>query len=172
MASNSAYLRQTLTGIEGISEVLNALPSDLRKQIMSTAMGEAAKPIVRAAKTFAPRKTGALRTSINHVVRKYRDGESVVAIIGPDKDYYGSGKRLKKTADRRGADRPSKYAHLVEFGHAVKGGVGAKLVQPKPFMRPAVMSAASSTGETLAEGVRKGIERTRARLVKKGLHVA
>lgn len=198
MAANSAFIRQPLTGIEGISAVLRGLPQDLQNEILGTALSEAAKPIVKGAKTFAPRRTGALRNSITHLVRKYKGGTVQVAIIGPDNGYYGKGKRLKNGADRRGADRPSKYAHLVEFGHhkarpklnalttfsqaTVVRGRGTTLrkgtavsvgwVPAQPFLRPAVLAAASTTGQTLAEGISKGIEKARAKRVKKGTHAA
>lgn len=189
MATNSAFYRQPLTGIEGISAVLKGIPKDLQDQIMAVAVGNAAKPLVAAAKALAPMRTGALKRSLTSVVRKYKNGNAV-AIVGPDNAYYGRGKRLKKGQDRRGADKPANYAHLVEFGHysATASGVSGRVskgttrrkgtfversyIMPKPFMRPAVQATPDAVGAALAEGVSKGIEKTRARLVKKGTHVA
>lgn len=156
--------------MDEITSVLKELPQNLQTQIMSTALTTAAKPIVNAAKTFAPRRTGALRKSITSVVKKYQKGAVQIGIIGPDTQYYGNGKRLKKGASRVGADRPVNYAHLVEYGHVKRGDSG--FVAAQPFMRPAVLAAASTTGETLAQGIAKGIEKTRAKLIKKGLHAA
>lgn len=188
MARNSAFIKTPLTGIEGISSVLNGLPAEMKTQILATAVGHAAKPVVAAARALAPRRTGALKRSITSLVRKYKNNQSAVAVVGPDNAYYGSGKRLKNGQSRAGADKPANYAHLVEFGHysATASGVSGRAskgtsrrkgtftersyIMPKPFMRPAVAGSAAAAGESLAEGIRKGIERTRAKLVKKGVH--
>lgn len=184
MARNTAFLRQPLTGLAGISEVLRVLPQDVQREIMATALDTAARPIERHAKRFAESSvdTGALKDSITHVVRTYRGGLTSVALIGPGKGAYRGGARLKKGDSFNKADKPHNYAHLVEFGHRIvapKAGttirkktatVLAGFVAARPFMRPAVVAGQAETGETLAAGMAKGIEKTRARLVKAGAH--
>jgi len=184
MARNSATLRQPLTGLAGISEVLRGLPQAIQDEIMATALDAAAAPIEGYAKQFADAslRTGALKDSISHVVRTYRGGLNAVALIGPDKGAYRSGRRLKKGDDFTKAGKPHKYAHLVEFGHRIvapKAGTSIRkktatvlggFVSARPFMRPAVIAGQAATGETLAQGMAKGIEKTRARLVKAGAH--
>lgn len=179
-------------GLGELSAALQGIPRDLRTQVLAVAVKKAAAPVVRAAKQFAQRsrRTGALQKSITSTVRKYKNDGVAVAVIGPDKAYYGDGKRLKKGADRTGADKPANYAHLVEFGHLSRAGTGTNVatakgtsrrkgtfeaqsfILPQPFMRPALASTAGVVRGELIKGISTGIERTRARLVKKGLHAA
>ena len=186
MARNSANIRQPFTGLAGISEVLRALPRDVQAEIMRTALDVAAGPIEAYAKQFADASldTGALKASITHVVRTYRAGLTSVALIGPGKGSYRAGLRIKKGGDFTKAGKPHKYAHLVEFGHRIvapKAGTTIRkhtatilggFVAAKPFMRPAVLAGEKATGETLAQGMARGIEKTRRRLVKAGAHAA
>lgn len=183
--ARSAYIRTPLIGLEGITAVLRGLPAELQASIMTTAMGSAARPIQRHAKQFAERsrRTGALKDSITFVVRKYRGGLNAAAIIGPDKRSYRDGQRIKPGANLSASAKPHKYAHLVEFGHFTvepKAGTTRRkrtarvlgFVAARPFMRPAVAAGQHETGESLAAGLAKGIEKTRARLVKAGTHAA
>lgn len=205
--ANSSF--QRIVRLEGISECLQGIPRELKADILATAVGEAAKPIVKSAKRHAAksRLTGALQRSISSLVRKYKQNAVAVAVIGPDRRYYSAGKRLGKKADRRGADQPSRYAHLVEFGHTIaKGGTlrdvfeikfarvitktgksvwrrvttdrikryatgkSGGVVPAKPFLRPAVAENKGVSEAVILAGIKKGIERVRSRLVKKGVH--
>jgi len=183
--ARTAYIRTPLTGLDGITAVLRGLPADLQAQIMTTAMKVAARPIEQHAKRFAERSrdTGALKKSITHIVKKYRGGLNATAIIGPDKGFYRGGERIKAGGNFSKAGKPHKYAHLVEFGHfivAPKAGTTRRkgtartlgFVAALPFMRPAVNAGHRETGEALATGIARGIEKTRARLVKAGAHRA
>lgn len=179
----------TLSNFKEMRALLHDLPPAVEARVMRTAVGNAAKPLVKAAKSKAPVRSGALRKSITSVVRHYPKSGKVVAVIGPDKEYYAGGKRLKGRADRRGADRPANYAHLVEFGHYSRAGSekfggfergfrrrkssGARVAQearsfilPQPFLRPAVATATPAAEAELARGVEKGIEREIKRLSK------
>lgn len=195
--------------MEGIIEALQGIPRDLKTQILATAVGEAARPIVQSAKRHAEssKLTGALQASLASKVRKYKGDEVAVAVIGPDRSYYRGSGRLKKKDDRRGAEQPARYAHLVEFGHVIaKGGklrneyetevvsyrlangkltrrkrvtdrvkkyatgVASGQVAAKPFLRPALAENQGLIESNLLNGIRKGIERTRAKLVRKGVH--
>ena len=167
-----------LVGLSEIRAVLKTLPSELRVKVMAVALKRAARPLVDAAKGFAARsvKTGALQNSITSLVKKGRGGDSY-ALVGPSRDYFRGGKKLKKNAVRSGADKPANYAHLVEYGHhaatGAKGGsrrgkstASAAWVPAKPFMRPAVAAAQSAIAGELAEGVSEGIALTLKRIVK------
>lgn len=196
--------------LDGITEVLRGLPRDLQTQILATAVAEAARPIVQAAKRNAEssRRTGALQASISARVRKYKRDAVATAVVGPDRSYYAGVAKLRKGDDKRGAEQPSRYAHLVEFGHNVaKGGklrdeyvsevalvrnsrgklvrrrrrterirrfatgVVGGFVPAKPFLRPALLETSALAGANMLNGIRKGIERARAKLVRKGVHV-
>lgn len=182
MATNSAFASFKLEGLDEIRNTLKTLPQELQDKVLRVAVGRAAKPLVDAAKMFARRseRTGALRESIGAIVKKGKKG-GVYAVVGPRRGYYRGGKALKKGADRRGADQPANYAHLVEFGHVavapIKGTTrrkktargpqsGPRFVSPKPFMRPALLASADRVEAEMAEGVAAGIERQLKRLVK------
>lgn len=182
MARNSMRIGFELTNFKETVKLLDGIESAVKARVMGVAMARAARPIINAAKAKAPVRSGALKRSITVAIREYPKDGKVVALIGPDKDYYAGGKKLKKGADRRGADRPANYAHLVEFGHysAISserfGGFtkgfkrrkssGARLAQtersfilPKPFLRPAVATATPLAVEQLSSGLEKGISR-------------
>ena len=180
MASKTTIIHRHVTGIGELSAVLQAIPREMRSKILAAAVGEAAKPVVIAAKRFAKRseRTGTLRDSIGHVVRNYEYNGRAVAIIGPI-----NGHVVVRINGRSEKISPVKYAHLVEFGHhAVKPIKGTqrrkgtahdvKWVKAKPFMRPAVATTAAEVSRKLTEGIGRGIEKVRASLVKQGAHVA
>lgn len=74
-----------IEGAAELSAMLNAIPQELRKDIITTAVRSAASPLVKAAKAMAVTSvdTGALRKSIGFVVRKYKSGVNAVAVVGP-----------------------------------------------------------------------------------------
>ncbi len=174
-----------LTNFEEMRQLCAGLPASVEARVMSDAVKIAAKPIVNAVKAKAPRDTGALRKSITAIVKRYPKAGKVMAIIGPDKDYYGGGRRVKDSGSKRGADRPSKYAHLVEFGHysaaatgfspiTAKGTTRRKgsfpersFVMAQPFMRPGVTAGTPEAARELARGVEVGMEREVRRLASK-----
>jgi hypothetical protein len=107
-----------------VSDLLRGLPKDVRKEVLPMAVASAAAPVEKWAKRFAKRseRTGALRASIGTVSRNYEFSGKSVAVVGPMRGYYKGRKRLGKRDDRRGAESPSHYAHLVEFGHHIAVG--------------------------------------------------
>lgn len=188
--ANSMRIGVTLSGFKEATALLRSLPAAVESRVLASAIAVAARPIVNAAKAKAPVRTGALKKSITAVVRRYPRTGTVMAVIGPDTGYYSGGKKLKKLGNAKGADRPANYAHLVEFGHYSRvssgefGGFakGAKrrksatgrvaqearsFILPKPFLRPAVMSATPAASAALASGVEKGMEREIKRLSRK-----
>jgi hypothetical protein len=115
-----------VTGLDTVSEILRAIPADLRTQVTAEAVTAAAKPVEIAAKRYAKRseRTGALREAIGTVVRRYPDKGTAVAIVGVRRGYYKGRRRIDLRTEKKGnAESPSHYAHLVEFGHhMVTGG--------------------------------------------------
>lgn len=183
-----------ITGLDTLSGVLRGLPVDMRASILVNAVSAAAEPIKVSAKRHARRsvRTGALYASIEKKVVKSKglENASATAMVGPSRDYFGrGGRKVEKGGDRRAAEQPSRYAHLVEFGHAVKarGKSGSKpgkgkarepkegalrWVPPRPFMRPAMMENQGRVPRILLEEIEHGIEKTRRKLVREGAHVA
>lgn len=114
-----------VTGIETISEVLKGLPREMRARILATAVEEGAKPLVASAKQHLRRsvRTGALYMSVGKRVKEYEHTASAVAIVGPQRGYFRGREQVKKGESAQGAESPSHYAHLIEFGHHIaKGG--------------------------------------------------
>lgn len=118
-----------VTGIETVSEILRAIPEELRSKITAQAVASAAKPVVVAAKRYAKRseRTGALREAIGARVRRYPDKGTAVAIVGVRRGYYKGSRRIDLRKEKKGkAESPSHYAHLVEFGHHMVTGGSAR----------------------------------------------
>ncbi len=148
----------------GVGELvgrMKALPDKLRNQGMQRAMKQAARPIVQATKSLAPLRTGLLRQSIASVVVKSKDSYS--ALIGmrrsaatkKRKAQFKASKIVTAAAGWMGIElgSPSRYAHLVEFGHNIvpkrsnsqraskaphRGASGR--VAARPFMRPGLQA--------------------------------
>lgn len=175
-----------IEGVAGLRSILDQLPKEIRLTVLAAAVAAAAVPVEAAAKNFASKRSGALRKSIRTVVRNSPSKSSAVAVVGPSRDYFRGGRRLKNGANRNGAERPANYAHLVEFGHAVrkpkkgrtirKGNAAmpadGKLtwVPPRPFMRPAIAATKNLTSRALLDGAQRGIEKARDRLVSQYGH--
>lgn len=132
-------IRLDVAGIEDLEAALKAVGKKAAREAALVAVQQAAEPMVAAAKRYArnSRDTGALEESITFRAKPYRRGDRALAVIGPASKFRG--------ADGR---QPSKYAHLVEFGHTATNG---KHVAAKPFMRPAVAVAADKSFRKLGE---------------------
>jgi HK97 gp10 family phage protein len=189
--ADSPFFKVSLAGLDGIRATLRQLPEETQNKVLAYAVRRAAAPMVKVAKSLAPVDTGALRASIGVLVRKGKRGGDPYAIIGPERGrYFRKGKRLKKGADRRGADEPANYAHLVEFGHMSAAASGTSVasakgsstrankrnkktqfsarsfVLPRPFMRPAVLRTQNEVAAALADGIAAGIDQAIDRIVK------
>lgn len=102
-----------ITGIKALRVAFTRIGDDVKKRILRKAVRKAAAPILAAAKELVPVRTGLLKRSLGIRVTG-RGPLAVNAAIGT------SGRAF--------------YAHLVEFGHAIKGGGS---VPSQPFIRPA-----------------------------------
>lgn len=174
--------------IGACTAVLQGLPREVSARILATATKAAIQPIKVAAKRYAKRseRTGALRDSITDKVVNYERTATAVGLVGPARGYYKKGKRLGKGANYLGSDSPSKYAHLVEFGHRVvapKRGTSIrrgtatgpaagkkKWVPAKPFLRPAGLTTKAEQSANFYRGLDRGINTTRNRLIRAGAH--
>lgn len=143
----------------------------LENRILPKVMGELAQKI----QPTAPVDRGLLQKAIQYKIVRYDDNNVVVALVGVRQEVHESiTRRSRKNVDARiaqttskqrgykkgdvlrkariiGEDytinlRPSKYFHLVEFGHALKGGKG---VQPGTnFFQNALQANKSQAMET------------------------
>jgi len=123
-SGNFQYVR----GMDALSGVLKALPEAMRNQILRDGVMGAVLPIQVAAKRFAKRSedTGALRESITNKVVVYPQTGRAVGLVGPDRDYYWGRSKSRLGRLYKGARRPAKYAHLVEYGHLIAVGGSLK----------------------------------------------
>lgn len=112
MARSKIFLN--IEGAEEVFKALEVLDYDIRANIAQKALEAACKPIVKAAKAHAPRDTGMLRTSIGAIVRRYRNGSILTAVIGPRTNFRS--KKHKALLARGIRKTPALYAHLVEYG--------------------------------------------------------
>lgn len=166
-ATNSASVKFKLEGVQELNRVLEGLKDPMRTRVLAEGVTLAAKPLVQAAKSYAPKRTGALRKSIKAVVRRYPRKGVAIAVVGPSTEFFKSGKKIKnpkKGESRSGIDQPSKYAHLVEFGHQNKGGKGR--TPAHPFMRPAVIATRQLVTGGLVAGISKGLIKEVKRLAR------
>ena len=165
---------------------------DLKGQtgVLKSGMSAATEPVVQAAKQNIQNvdavDTGALKRSMSKRVRSYRDGDLIMGFVGPDVRYYEGGKRIKREKGETRADyaernagkrKPSKYAHLIEFGfysaHStdIPFFVGTKRTRrkrkrnfpersfflPRPFLRPAMDSNQGTMTKTLGKATGEAI---------------
>lgn len=119
-----------------LEKALRALPMNIQRRVTKKAMPKATRVMVVAAKlnlrAAKLEGTGALIKSIDSKVKRYRSG-NIVGIIGPSAE--PGRQRKSETGDNR---KPSKYAHLIEFGtkpHYMASAAFAGIVV-KAFQHP------------------------------------
>lgn len=141
----------------GISiSVANALEKAAREYV---------REVVKAAKSelsaLGVERTGLLNKAISSKVKIYRDRNysdtkslrlnlRIWGGVGVDSNIRG--------VDKYGRDIiPTKYAHLIEYGHATKNG---GMVAAKPFMRSAIASVggAKEIEKRIANAAKEGLE--------------
>ncbi len=195
-----------VSGMGALSAALQGIPEDMRNKILVQGVARACKPIERAAKQNAKssQDTGALRNSITTKTVGYAKDGKAVGLVGPARGYFTGGKKSGKLGRLLGKNvMPSKYAHLVEYGHRIavggslrpvykiertRGGANNKMryrktniiseakgreagfVAARPFIRPAVMNTHGEQSNGFYQGIAEGFEKSRARLVKAGVH--
>jgi hypothetical protein len=196
-------IKGDFSGLQKMAGQLSRLAIGNQGHILAAGMQVATAAIRDDAKSrLKPGKgelTGALKKAMDNKVKEYEDGGVVIGLIGPRTGAYTTGhavQRVKKNAGESGFEyrkrtkgmvQPSKYAHLVEFGHrSVHGGgavpnMGGKVkgvwnsvnegrslrkgtikatsyVPPVPFLRPAFDSGIGALETTLADATRKAME--------------
>jgi HK97 gp10 family phage protein len=151
-----------LKGFAELEKALNELPEKIERNIVRSALRQAAKVIEAEAKRQVPVRSGKLRDSIR-VRFKLKNGRPMATVIA------GGTKKGQPF-----------YAHFVEFGaaaHVIKakrgkalaigGGTVERVEHPgarkHPFMRPALDVAAMAAVQAFGEQVKR-------RLTKEGIN--
>jgi HK97 gp10 family phage protein len=175
-----------ISGIDDLTKGLKAIGKKLRTQIGQEAVTTALIPMVNAARYYAgqSRDTGALQDSIGVKVKPYQKGATIFGIVGPRRGFK------RPDPSGKGFRDPTKYAHLVEFGHYTKAGSGkfggakkgtkitpenaSAYVLPQPFMRPAFSATKGQMIHDLANviGERVDVEAKRVYSQRKGRRAA
>lgn len=154
-------LNVKLKGFAELEKALNELPEKIERNIVRSALRQAAKVIEAEAKRQVPVRSGKLHDSIRVSV-KLKNGRPLATI----------------TAGGSKKGQPF-YAHFVEFGaaaHVIKakrgkalaigGGTVERVDHPgarkRPFMRPALDVAARAAVQAFGEQVKR-------RLTKEGI---
>ena len=161
-----ARLDFDIAAVLDLQKTLAGVSNEIRAEVIGDMVAEGAKPLVRSIKAKVPVDIGNLKASIKAGVRIKKRKGTAVAYVGPEVGgYYKGGKRLnKKKDDLRGSSGPSRYAHLVEFGHAARDG---SRVEAKPFMRPGTDESINQVQAKLVVGFQKGLTRAARKFAKR-----
>lgn len=155
-----------INGASDVADGMKYLSTTIRNRIAVEALVVAMTPVLNSARRYAgkTRDTGALQESIGFRVRPYPRLGKVICVIGPRRGFK------RKDPSGKGYRDPAKYGHLIEFGHAKRGGAGT--VAAVPFMRPAFAENSQRVIAELAAALGQRIEvavaRKKRRAKKKG----
>ena len=132
-----------------VDTMLRTLPGELRNKVLGQAIVDAAQPVLHAARSKVPVRTGRLAASLK---------------VGRIDEPGAVGARVY--ASRTGGDIGGYYAHLVEFGHRLvilsKTGLYEKGTIPgQPFLGPALVENVSKVVSEIAASVRRRIEKVK-----------
>lgn len=160
--STPDWFHQTLGGVANVSRNLDNFVSVVRKKLLKKAMIATGEPLKSAMQTgITRRRTGALSDSIDFKIKIDSDGKFARMYVGPKR-----GIKIPVRMIGRGANKgmllvaiPTRYAHLVEFGHrVVVGGKEVGQVAPLPFMRNAwALAGGEKALATFARALEEGI---------------
>jgi HK97 gp10 family phage protein len=163
----------TLTGDKELLRTLNRLEAKATRRVVRPAASKAMTPVLKDARRRARDigEHGALAKSLGKKTKTYSRAGVVMVIIGPRSDYQ----------DPATGHKPSKTAHLVEYGtapHTIQPKHGKVLVfepdtwntptviarrtvhpgaKPQPFMRPAFDTKSDQASYIFMTEVRKNI---------------
>ena len=138
--------------VENIGEVIDALKA-LNVQLDSPALQRMLKtqalPIIETARNLAPKETGNMAKSIGFITGKDKENKTAV-LIGLRKEYYNN-----------------YLGPMFEYGTVAriqkKTGRYTGIINPRPFMRPAL----DQNSGKVSEGIIQGIDKIIADLAKK-----
>jgi HK97 gp10 family phage protein len=137
-----------LFGDKALARTFRTLGDRVKRKVLRQSVNAAGTPVVKAARTKAPDRSGLTKKSLGKKLKTYAKTGTVVGIIGPRTSVVGEVDGRKHW--------PAKIAHLVEKGHINRDG---SFTPPHPFLGPAFDEsqgeAAGVMRAKLAEGVMK-----------------
>ena len=149
-----------VTGVDNLLEVRKKLPPAIEQKVLAAALAVPSRKIAKAARGFietATRGKGTLAKSIDFSTRRIASKGLVVSLVGP--------RRGASAINEQGVKvNATRYAHLIEYGHAKRNGAGT--VAARPWLRPAITQAQFFIADDLANGIQKGTASELKRIVK------
>ena len=138
--------------VENIAEVVDALKAmgvEIDNPEFQRMLKSQALPIIQSARNLAPKETGDLAKSIGFITGKDKDNKTKV-LIGLRKEYYNNylGPMFEYGTVARIQEKTGRYTGIIE---------------PRPFMRPALDQNASK----VTDGIINGVNKILAKLAKK-----
>jgi HK97 gp10 family phage protein len=147
---------------------LDNLPKELQKSAEKAVLRAGGKPILAAARAKVPVDTGNLKKSLGVSVHANRAGW-ISARVGPRKGFKGKSKtgrkRERAAKGKRGTFQENKLADAQEISWYVETGTPRSAA--RPFIRPAIDSAAGAVLEAMAAGLDQHLTRVTARLARR-----
>lgn len=116
----------TITGGKQVVQAINQFEKRVRKRVMRKAVNAGANPLVKTSRQMAPVGNGTLKRSLTKVIRSYKSGATIMAIIGQDKRVQAKSIKHKGGISGSGKVVP---LHLVENStnpHMIKGPVAIR----------------------------------------------
>ena len=138
--------------VENIAEVIDSLKAmgvEIDNPEFQRMLKAQAVPIIQSAKNLAPKDSGDLAASIGFITGKDKDNKTKV-LIGLRKEYYNN-----------------YLGPMFEYGTVsrIQGKTGryTGILEPRPFMRPALDQNAGK----VTDGIINGVDKILAKLAKK-----
>lgn len=122
MAQNSTAVTIEPRGVNNVINALENVRRSMAAKILKQSMDAAMKPMPLLVKSNVPVSFGTLRDSIDKRVKRYTrgaiDNAVVVGLVGPQNKYAETVAKPNVFSFKANdtVQKPSKYAHMVEFG--------------------------------------------------------
>lgn len=135
-----------IEGARELEALLNKLPERLARNVTQAGLRAGGRVIAKQAKANL-RADGAIDTGLTEekIGVRARKGKAQVAVRA------GAQMKTRKGKSKPELVRPSRYAHLIEFG--------SRTQPARAFMRPAVDEAAPEAIRKIGEVMSKGVDR-------------
>ena len=140
--------------IDGLNRLINKLDDEKFEKKLISGLNKACRVVEREARVNCPRKTGNLKRSITHEVK--REGWSLDGYVGTNVEYapyveYGTGKFAEN-----GNGRKTPWSYADEKTGETIWTAGQK---PQPFLRPALINTSTRVKNILDDTLREILEK-------------
>jgi HK97 gp10 family phage protein len=143
----------TIDGDKALRKMMQQLPDKLVRKVMRQAINAAATPVLKAARSNAPRDKGVLLAGLAKKVKTYSKSMTIVGLIGP-------------------ISRSAPHAHLVEKGTEPrtqkKTGRYTGRVLGSHFLQKALEENEAAALSTMKAKLSQAVPKEAARLAQKG----